>query len=347
MDDDVRLLRGLVTIPSPTGSTDKAVRFLVEEMRQRGFEAEVDGAGNAIGTVGRGAREILLVGHVDTVPGDLPVRLDGGVLWGRGSVDAKGPLAAFVAAASRFARDERVRVTVVGCLDEEAESEGAKHLLTTHPRPEALVIGEPSGTDGVTIGYKGIVKIRYVVEEDLAHTGAPFPSVPDRGIAFWTAIQAYLAPLHGASLFDTPTVKLSSFDTRLLPSGRHRVELVGSARIPPGFDAAAFCAFLRERQGTGAVTVAEVDPAWVSDKNAAVARAFVASVRATGLVPRYVKKTGTSDMNILAPKWDVPCVAYGPGDASLDHTPHERLALDDYARAIRVLEGAIRRLADG
>jgi [amino group carrier protein]-lysine/ornithine hydrolase len=344
VNPDERLLVDLVGIPSPTGDTAKCAEFLAGAMRQRGFEqAFVDEAGNAVGIAGQGPRQIALVGHLDTVPGDLPVRLDQGALWGRGSVDAKGALAAFVAAAQRFVGSPDVQVVVVGCCDEEQESHGARHLIPRY-RPEALVIGEPSGTDGVTIGYKGIVRIRYAVEEDIAHTGAPFPSVPDRGLAFWTAIQGYLAPRHGESLFTTPTVKLNEFTTRLLPNGRQRCDLTGSARIPPGFDGAAFLDFLRARAGQGMLHVPEVAPAHVASKNSPVARAFVASVREQGLTPRYVKKTGTSDMNLLAPAWGVPSVAYGPGDAALDHTPHERLALAEFRQAVEVVGGALERL---
>ncbi len=337
----VRFLRDLVAVPSPTGDTDAAVAFFTDALAARGFETHRDAAGNAIAIAGRGERTILLVGHVDTVPGDLPVRLADGWLTGRGSVDAKGSLAAFAATAERFLANDDVRVVVVGACDEEGESHGARHL-TSRWRPDALVVGEPSGVAGVTMGYKGIVRIRYAVEEDLAHTGAPFPTVADRGLAFWTALQGYLAGRHGASLFDTPTAKLTSFQTRLLPTGRERAELVGNVRTPPAFDVADLRAFLATRAGPAALDVPEAAPAWVGDKNSSLARAFVAAVRAEGLTPRYVKKTGTSDANLLAPAWGCPTVAYGPGDAALDHTPHERLAIADYLQAIGVLERAIR-----
>jgi LysW-gamma-L-lysine carboxypeptidase len=341
---DIRLLHDIVSIPSPTGATTKAAEWFVEEQRRRGFdEAFVDEAGNAVAIAGRGRREILLVGHIDTVPGDLPVRLDGGFLWGRGSVDAKGPLAAFAAAAARFCGDPDARIVVVGCLDEEAESAGARFLIHRY-RPDALIIGEPSGTDGITIGYKGIVKIRYSLEEDLAHTGAPFPSVPDRALAFWNAVTGYLAPLHGESLFDTPAAKVTSVSTSLTSGARQRVDLVGSVRTPPRFDETAFREFLEARRGRGILEIPETAPAHVASKNSTLARAMVAAVRSEGRIPRYVKKTGTSDMNLLAPAWGCPVVAYGPGDATLDHTPHERIRLEDYLASIRILTAALRAL---
>lgn len=331
-----QLLHDLVATPSVTGDTDEAVRVFVEACRKRGFESFRDGAGNAVAVAGRGPREILLVGHIDTVAPFLPVRLADGVLHGRGAVDAKGPLAAFAAAAAHFLDSETHRLVIVGACDEEGESHGARHLIPRH-KPEALIIGEPSGSAGATIGYKGIVRIGYTLEEDLQHTGAPFPSVPDRGIAFWSALQGYLAQQHGESLFDMPSIKLNDFQTRLLPSGRVQIHLSGSARTPPGFDVPAFLEFMRARAGNGVLDVPEWSPAWVGDKNAALTRAFIAGIREAGLTPRYLKKTGTSDANLLAPAWNVPCVAYGPGDSSLDHTPQEHLDLDDYRAAVRVL----------
>lgn len=334
---DVEFLVSLVREGSVTGDTDRAVQAFVEGARKLGFaEAYRDEAGNAVAVAGRGPREILLVGHIDTVAPVLPVRLEGNRLHGRGAVDAKGPLAAFASAASRFLDCATHRIVVVGVCDEEGESRGARHLIPRY-RPEALVIGEPSGTNGATIGYKGIVKIRYAIEDDLQHTGAPHPSVPDRGIAFWSAIQGYLGQRHGDTMFDMPTVKLADFSTDLLPSGRVRVRLTGSARTPPGFDVPAFLDFLRERAGPADLDLPEWVPAWLGEKNAALTRSFIAAVREEGLTPRYVKKTGTSDANLLAPAWNVPCVAYGPGDSSLDHTPHEHLDLDDYRAAVRVL----------
>ena len=78
--------------------------------------------------------------------------------------------------------------------------------------------------------------------------------------------------------------------------------------------------------------------------------AFLAAVREVAREediaarPGFVVKTGTSDMNVVAPRWRCPLLAYGPGDSALDHTPHERVSLTEYWRAVRVVEEAVRRL---
>ncbi|MDF3017406.1 MAG: N-acetyl-ornithine/N-acetyl-lysine deacetylase, partial [Thermomicrobiales bacterium] len=91
-DGAVELLRQLVEIPSLSDQERPAVVELCRQMEARGFRAEIDAAGNAIGTIGSGSRQVVLLGHIDTVPGHIPVRIENGELWGRGAVDAKGPL---------------------------------------------------------------------------------------------------------------------------------------------------------------------------------------------------------------------------------------------------------------
>jgi LysW-gamma-L-lysine carboxypeptidase len=235
---------------------------------------------------------------------------------------------------------------VAGCCDEEGASEGATHLLRTLPPPEALLIGEPSGVAGVTLGYKGIVKVRYTLEADAVHTGTPEPTVADRGMAFWRAVQEQVAAEQRAdSLFRSPSARLLRINTSEAPGGRVRMALEGVVRTPPGFDLEGFEAFLQRRADGGAVHIPETEPAWEGDRNSSVARALTAAVRARGLTPRHLRKTGTSDANLLAPAWGVPCAAYGPGDAHLDHTPHERLALAEFREAVEVLGDAIERFA--
>src|SRR5512134_1371926 len=89
-------LRGLVEHYSPSGEEGAAVTWLIERMQTLGFtRSYVDAAGNAVGWMGDGPQQIVLLGHIDTVPGEIPPHLEGGDYFGRGSVDAKGPLAAF------------------------------------------------------------------------------------------------------------------------------------------------------------------------------------------------------------------------------------------------------------
>ena len=103
--EDIAFLEELISIPSPSGEEEAVAEYLVGQMTSRGFQAHRDEAGNVVGALGdpKAEREIVLLGHMDTVPGLIPVRRRGNLLYGRGSVDAKGPLATFVLAAARAA----------------------------------------------------------------------------------------------------------------------------------------------------------------------------------------------------------------------------------------------------
>jgi len=80
----VNLLKRMVEIYSPTGKELELSNFLIEEMKSLGFETGLDEAGNVIGKFGRKNPAILLCGHMDTVPGELQVRVEGDRLYGRG-----------------------------------------------------------------------------------------------------------------------------------------------------------------------------------------------------------------------------------------------------------------------
>ena len=85
-------------------------------------------------------------------------------------------------------------------------------------------------------------------------------------------------------------------------------------------------------------------PAWKCEKNSQLVRAFLSGIRSQGGEPRFVYKTGTADLNIVAPVWQCPAVVYGPGDSALDHTPNEHINLDDYQKAVEVLGAALEKL---
>ena len=134
--DGLSLLHNLVSIPSVSEAEGKAVAFLAEWMSAHGMNAHVDAAGNAVGIIeavpdpdGAPPREIVLLGHIDTVPGFPEVAIRDGRLYGRGAVDAKGPLAAFCVAAARVGPLPGLRVVVVGAVEEEAAtSRGARQV---------------------------------------------------------------------------------------------------------------------------------------------------------------------------------------------------------------------------
>src|SRR5881628_3183269 len=190
--NDVDLVRGLVAIASVSRQEGDAVEWLVARMAERGFRVSVDDAGNAVGEIGDGPTHVVLLGHIDTVPGDIPVRIEGDELVGRGAVDAKGPLAAFVAAATQPVVG--VRVTVVGAVEEESPtSAGARHRAT-ETAPDWCVIGEPSGWDAVTVAYKGRLTLEVALSREARHGAAPGPTIAEEALGLWYRMRDSASP---------------------------------------------------------------------------------------------------------------------------------------------------------
>lgn len=341
------LLTGLVSIPSLSGSEANAVAWLRDRMAELGYEASIDPVGSAVGTIGSGEREILLLGHIDTVPGDIPVRVEDGILFGRGAVDAKGPLATFVAAGARANLPEGVRVTVIGAVGEETwGSPGASWLREHHARPDAVIIGEPSGWDGIVLGYKGSTSLTASVERPMSHSAGPEITAPEHMFSFWARLVGWLTEHNGDREpgFNSLDATLRSVNTT--GDGLHeRVELAATFRLPVGTAGAWVQERVEELADGITLNWTFNAEAYRSERTCPLVAPFLSSIRAAAGTPRMKVKTGTSDMNVVGPAWNCPIVAYGPGDASYDHTPDEQIVLAEVEKAVEILSMAIERIA--
>jgi len=348
-EDEVALLRGMLEITSFSGGERALAEYIRGEMERRGLCASVDEAGNAVGdasTAEGAGPTIVLLGHMDTAPGVVPVRQDGDLLYGRGAVDAKGPLAAFISAAARVVGRTPLRVVVVGAVEEECPTSAGARFAATRYQPAVCIIGEPSRWDRVTLGYKGQMSVRYAVEQDAAHSASGGATASERAVAYWKDVVALTAGLSGSS----SATPLNEFE-RLSPTLRaidggsdgvvDTAHLDLSLRLPPGCNLSRLKERLHDLAKGGVVVCSEGDPAYRAPKNSPLVRAFLAGIRANDGQPAFVVKTGTSDMNVVGPAWGCPILAYGPGDSSLDHTPHEHISLREYGRAIDVLESVL------
>jgi [amino group carrier protein]-lysine/ornithine hydrolase len=342
--DEIALLTGLLERYSPTFQESEAAEYLVAQLQTAGLRAHVDEAGNAVGVLGDGPREVMMLGHIDTVPGFIAVQRDGDRLYGRGAVDAKGPLACFAAAAALAGAHEGRRFVVIGAVGEEGDSRGAQFLRDRY-RPDLLIVGEPSSWDRVTLGYKGSAWFTYEVRRGLAHTSAHVESACQAAVSFWNRVLDRLARWNVGRLkmFDQLSPSLREMQSRS-DGFVETAQLQFNLRLPPGITLSEVETLVREQLQDAELDMVEGCPAYRAEKNTPLVRAFLAAIRRHGGSPAFTVKSGTSDMNITAPAWQCPAVAYGPGDSDLDHTPREHILLSDYQRAIQILADVLRTL---
>jgi LysW-gamma-L-lysine carboxypeptidase len=341
------LLSRAVGVPSVSGDEHELAEYLLGWCAEHGIDAEIDEVGNLVATRGTGERRLLLLGHLDTVPYRWPVEWRDGELHGRGSVDAKGSLVNFltVLAAAEIPADGQLRV--VGAVEEEiSSSKGAFHARDRYPA-DAVVIGEPSGSRKLTLGYFGLFKIRVTASVTSGHSaGMHALSAPD-------ALVRTLEDIRGAVEKEASDALSAVIDIRCEP-GRETQRAIGilNFRVPPlaDLDALRDAALAQAGPAVG-IEVLRATPGCAGGRTSSLVKVFTQAFAQSGIRPTYVVKKGTSDMNTLATTWrDIPMVAYGPGDSTLDHTDVERIGAEDYHTAHTVLADAVARwfaLTDG
>ena len=343
-------LIGLVSHYSPSGQEYGAVQWLVSRMKLLGYDdAFVDDAGNAIGVMGQGTKQVVLLGHIDTVPGEILVRREGAppheAFYGRGSVDAKGPLSCFVDAVAQVAGQEGWQFVVIGAVEEERDSDGARFVVSQY-KPDFAIIGEPNHWDRVALGYKGSAWGVLTFKRVQSHTASGEETAAEAAVEGWLKIRAYADSFNAdkQKVFEQLLPTLYAIETEA--NGFEQcVQLKIGVRLPVQVLPQKWYETLTELVPEAQLEpVGFAIPAWTCDKNTPLVRAFLSAIRSEGGEPRFVYKTGTADLNIVAPVWKCPAVVYGPGDSSLDHTPDEHIMLDEYEKSVRVLGGALRSL---
>ena len=351
---DFETLVGLVSQYSPSGEEHGAVEWLVARMKLLGYDdAFIDAAGNAVGVMGQGAKQVVLLGHIDTVPGEIKVEQIDGLFYGRGSVDAKGPLACFLDAVAKVVAKDDWQFVVIGAVEEERDSEGARFIVDQY-KPDFAIIGEPNQWDRVALGYKGSAWANIMVKRGQAHTASGEETAAEAAVDAWLKIKAYVDSFNAdrPKVFDKLLLTLRGMESDSNEFEQWAILKVG-VRLPVDVSPDDWYRKLEEiitdshPQGDCQLErVGYAVPAWGCEKNTKLVRSFLSGIRSQGGEPRFVYKTGTADLNIVAPVWQCPAVVYGPGDSSLDHTPNEHIELDDYRKAVNVLSATLLKLTE-
>ena len=201
------LLEKLVAIDTqnPPGRETEAAALLASELEAIGFATEIrplaEGRANVVGRIDNGEGPCLAFNsHMDTVPaghgwtGD-PFRLSerDGKLFGRGACDAKGPVVAMAEAGRLLASQRDVwrgTLVLMFVADEEIDGGGSRALAKQQPKPDLVVIGEPTN-NAVFAAHKGCLRPLIRAKGKAAHSGRPE-----------LGVNAILAASHLASIFD-------------------------------------------------------------------------------------------------------------------------------------------------
>ena len=217
--DPVAFARALIDIDSTTGREADAGRWLARHLRDLGFEVTeqpVDGErGNVIANAGPAAHSpaVVLSTHFDCVPPFFPSRIEGDRLYGRGSCDAKGILAAQVAALERLKREGETRVGLLFVVGEERGSDGAKLANGAAAGTRFLINGEPTESR-LGAATRGILRLKLRATGRAAHS-----SFPELGVSAIDKLLDALVELRTMALPEDPVLGRTHYTIGLIDGG--------------------------------------------------------------------------------------------------------------------------------
>ncbi len=242
-------------------------------------------------------------------------------------------------------------VIVIGAVEEEAATSRGARAVVNRYQPAACIIGEPSGSASVTIGYKGRLLVECNVIRPMSHSAGSNEHSTEVATAFWERVRRHAEQWNsehaGTSAFNALMPSLRNINSDHSEGIDEQTQLLIGYRLPPNYDIAALRGMLEAwaSESELQISFSGEEQTFQSTRTTAIARAFIGALRATGRSATFKYKTGTSDMNVVGPVWGQNIVAYGPGDSRLDHTPNEHIRLDEYTHAIDVLEQVLASVA--
>jgi LysW-gamma-L-lysine carboxypeptidase len=357
----VSFLHDIVKIYSPSGKEKELAEFVAKYFQETlGFEdVKLNDVWNVTARVTHGKPEVYLLGHIDTVPGPLPVRLNGSYLWGRGAVDAKAAFASFVFASYLLKKEGFGGGIVVGGLvDEEGTGRGIRSFSKEFKKPDFAVFGEPSGPN-ITVGYKGRVQLTLRIRTESYHASAPWlgPSAFEKAIEVYQLIKTTIKGLDRSrrpgynSVSECVTLFRAGNAINVTPSS---ATFTLDIRIPPYLKAKEVVSMIKDELGSRDFKVKELEmkvdeatDAYLADVSDLLPRAFTRAIyRIIGKPAKMIKKSGTGDMNFYGNELQVKTITAGPGDPKLSHSSNEAINLDEYINYIIIIKEAMKELYD-
>ena len=318
--DPIALTRALVDIDSTTGREAEAGRWLADYLRTLGFtvaELPVHGPRfNVLATSDRGVHpEVVFSTHFDCVPPFFPSRLEGDRIVGRGTCDAKGILAAQVAAADRMKRAGEPRVGMLFVVGEERGSDGAKTANLLVNRCRFLVNGEPTDSR-LGLATRGALRLRLRATGRAAHSS--FPELGE------SAIDKLLNALVELRAIELPV-------DSVLGRTHYAIGLIAGGVAPNVVSPSAEAEVMFRTVGDAAAVRSAVVPL---ERLVAIEQVLEVPHAKLVTVPGYDTAVFpyTTDIPFLS-AWGQPLL-FGPGSVHVAHTSEEFIDIGELTRSV-------------
>lgn len=308
----------LASIYTPSGEESRAVSFFERISKELNLKLKITNSNSFL--LGEG--DFLLASHVDTVPGFIEPKDEGRIIYGRGVVDAKGPLISMLLA-TWILNENGYKVQFAGLSDEENKSSGARELVASNSRYKGIIVGEPTSTTKIVVEYRGVAHVDVICNYESQHSSSansnPILEVSKKIMEISQLPTTYDKP----SI--VPTIIKAGEYVNVTPS---TVYIHFDIRYPYGFKLDDILSKLKEEFSSCEIKIIEHVPPVKVSANDKVVKSLYRALLLQSIKPSLVRKAGTSDMNILSAITE-NIATYGPGDSKLEHTAYEKITLEE------------------
>lgn len=382
----IELCQKLVSIRSYSGEEDKVANVLKDFLEENDYdEVKIDEYGNVIGVIkgNRPGKKILFDGHIDTVPvvneekwthSPFGAEICDGKIYGRGTSDMKGAVAAFSCAVANFAkatnRDFAGELYVAGVVHEECFEGVAARSISEAVKPDYVVIGEASNLN-IKIGQRGRGEVVVETFGVPAHSASPEKGINavyamskvinaireieptshevlGKGILELTDIKS--SPYPGASV--VPEYCKATYDRRLLVGETKESVLEPIQKVldelmenDDKIKAKVSFATGKELCYTGNTISGErFFPGWLFDKEETFVQDIMGELQATGFNPEITQYNFCTNGSHYAGEKGIKTIGMGPSDEKLAHTIDEYIEIDQLTKVTECYEALIKAL---
>ena len=329
--DVFKLTRELIDIPSVTGDEFQVGTSLAELLGRYGYQVEVQelsrDRANVIATTGATARVVLST-HMDTVPPHVASSEDDEFIHGRGACDAKGIIAAQIAAAEQLRTEGVTEIGLLFTVDEEVTSAGAK-IANEHPLAlscEYLINGEPTD-NRLAVGTKGSLQVTIKTAGRAAHS-----AYPEQGDSAIEKLLDVLVAVRQISWPADETFGETTCNIGVLSGGSRANVVPDEAQTVLQIRLATHASAARDLLESAVAGRALVEYKSVHDP--------VRLLALDGFEQTIVRFT--TDIPYLT-NWGTPLLI-GPGSILDAHTEHERVAKSELTKAVEIYANLAKEL---
>lgn len=332
------LLTKMLQIPSVSQCENRLASYIKYRLQQKGINTHIDEVGNVVSKIGTGPKKILLLGHIDTVPGNIPLKMEREKIFARGAVDAKGVYAAFIEACKNFINSTDIEILLIGGVEEEIHTAKGGEFVRENYSADGVIIGEPSNLKNITLGYRGIFRIKITTSVLITHSAAKnYISASDQIVEVYHGLTKSLKKIN---IENVSLRQISSWYEKGKEKATAIINIRFSDRVKSSDIEKVVHCFQISHSSVSFEIICSA-PAVLFSRTSLLAKSFYRAIKLSGRQPAFVSKSGTSFMNRLKKTWSCDMLAFGPGDSKLDHTDQEFIEFEDVITASKIIKTAL------